>query len=202
MLIRRIAAAVVLLAVTGVGAFLVLERTMPDWYARHRYPLPYAQIVRAHAANYHLDPAELAAVIYVESRFRPHSVSKAGAVGLMQLLPDTAQGIADRTGGGDFEVADLEDPEINVRYGAWYLEHLRERFRDRPNADALALAAYNAGQGAVREWIAATPEGQAVRIRYAETRAYLEEVERVRGIYRRAYASELGYGYAAGSGDP
>ena len=66
----------------------------------------------------------VAAVVYEESRFRADTRSPAGAVGLMQLLPDTARGIAQRTGGGGFRVRDLRDPDINVRYGCWYLRHL------------------------------------------------------------------------------
>lgn len=193
MTVRRLIAAAVLTAIVAGAAVLALERAMPDWYARYRYPLEYASIVRGHASNYRLDAAELAAVIYVESGFRPRVRSGAGAVGLMQLLPETAQGIADRTGGEGFVADDLFRPEINVRYGAWYLDHLRQKYRGRPNARELALAAYNAGQGTVDSWIATTPPGEPVQIGYSETRAYLERVDQVRGIYRRAYAEELGY---------
>ncbi|HSC50341.1 MAG TPA: lytic transglycosylase domain-containing protein, partial [Gaiellaceae bacterium] len=87
---------------------------------RLRYPLRYDAIVRGHSRNYRLDPALLAAVIYQESKFRAHARSSSGAIGLMQLLPATAEGIAIHTGGTKFRVADLDDPEINVRYGSWY----------------------------------------------------------------------------------
>ena len=186
---RRLLAAVALLAVAGGVAFWLLEETMPSWYAKQRYPLRYAAIVRGHAENYNLDPSLLAAVIYTESKFDATTVSGAGAVGLMQLLPDTAKGIAARTGGSRFVVSDLRDPEINVRYGAWYLEHLREKYRGRENAMDLALAAYNAGQGRVDEWIRESPAGQPVRIRFAETRAYIDRVRDLSEIYRRTYAS-------------
>ena len=122
----------------------------PDWYLRARYPLEYEHIVSAHARNYDLDPALLAAVIYAESRFDADVESSAGAVGLMQLLPETAKGIALRTGGAEFVVSDLRDPEINVRYGSWYLDHLRERYDGDMR---LALAAYHAGQGTSIEWL-------------------------------------------------
>ena len=84
--------------------------------------------MRTHAHNYDLDPALLAAVIYSESRFRPHVRSARGAIGLMQLLPSTAEGIATRTGGTKFVPSDLDDPELNVRYGSWYLRHLRQHY--------------------------------------------------------------------------
>jgi len=189
---RLLALGLLLLLVLG-GGVIALERTMPSWYARYRYPLRYAAIVRGHAHNYHLDPALLAAVIYTESKFDPTTRSSKGAVGLMQLLPATAEGIAQRTGGARFVVSDLDDPEINVRYGAWYLEHLEQKYRNRPNSLDLALAAYNAGQGSVDRWIAEAPPGGSVHIAYAETRAYIGRVHDLQRIYRRAYAGELGY---------
>jgi soluble lytic murein transglycosylase len=124
-------------------------------------------------------------VIEEESKFDANARSSAGAVGLMQLTPQTAEGIAEYTGGTTFVLGDLTNPEINVRYGAWYLRHLLDRYHD----ERTALAAYNAGQENVDRWLAAH-EG----IQFAETRAYVDRVERLKGIYRRAYASELGLG--------
>ena len=97
------------------GAFGTIHFTHPAWYDRLWYPLRYSEIVRGHGRNYRLDPALLAAVIYQESKFRADARSDRGAVGLMQLLPETAKGIAERTGGTRFKVSDLLDPEINVR---------------------------------------------------------------------------------------
>jgi soluble lytic murein transglycosylase len=122
-------------------------------------------------------------VIEQESKFDATAHSHAGAVGLMQLQPATARGIAKYTGGSKFVVADLENPEINVRYGAWYLHHLMLKYHD----ERLALAAYNAGQENVDRWLDAH-EG----VQFAETRAYVDRVERLKGIYRRAYAKQLG----------
>jgi len=168
------------LAVASAAAWVV--ESEPDWYLRTRYPLEYAHIVRGHARNHDLDPALLAAVVYVESRFDPNARSEAGAVGLMQLLPATAKGIAIRTGGTRFVVADLRDPEINVRYGSWYLDHLLDQYGDTK----LALAAYHAGQGNVERW-----QRGGLGIVLAGQRAYLNEVERVRRVYERAYPREL-----------
>jgi soluble lytic murein transglycosylase len=176
-----VAISLALLAFAGVAAWVV--EAEPDWYLRARYPLEYEHIVSAHARNYDLDPALLAAVIYAESRFDPDVESSAGAVGLMQLLPDTAKGIALRTGGDRFVVSDLLHPEINVRYGSWYLDHLRTRYDGDMR---LALAAYHAGPGNVDEWLA-----QGSGIAFPETQDYVDEVERVRRVYARAYAGEL-----------
>jgi soluble lytic murein transglycosylase len=121
-------------------------------------------------------------VVYAESRFDPDAESAAGAIGLMQLLPDTAKGIALRTGGDRFVVGDLRNPEINVRYGSWYLEHLRERYQDMK----LVLAAYHAGQGNVDEW-----REKGVGIQFPETRDYVDKVLDAQRAYAEAYREEL-----------
>jgi soluble lytic murein transglycosylase len=165
------------LAVLVVGAIAVTSgaavvSAQPDWYLRLRYPLQYEGIVRGHAQNYDLDPALLAAVIYQESKFDANARSDSGAIGLMQLLPETAKGIAARTGGTRFTVDDLLDPEINVRYGSWYLRHLLDKY----GSEEKALAAYNGGQGNVDRGI-----------HYPETRHYVQRVLELRDVYRRAY---------------
>jgi soluble lytic murein transglycosylase len=179
------------IAVTGVvflaalvAAFFYVEETQPSWYARLRYPLEYEHIVRGHARQYELDAALLAAVIYRESKFDPDARSSSGAIGLMQLLPDTAQGIAQLTGGSRFEVDDLYDPEINVRYGSFYLRRLLEKYDD----ERLALAAYNAGQANVDGWLAEGVE----EIPFPETREFVDNVLEAREVYARVYADELG----------
>ena len=123
-------------------------------------------------------------MIEAESKFNPNARSDAGAIGLMQLTPSTAKGIAQYTGGSRFRVSDLTNPDINIRYGAWYLGHLLAKYKD----ERLALAAYNAGQQNVDSWLSAH-EG----IQFSETRDYVDKVERLKGIYRRSYASQLGY---------
>ncbi len=174
----RLLAASTLLIVAVAASFVYLRNGEPAWFQRVRYPLEYEQIVRGHARNYQLDPALLAAVIYQESKFRANAKSDAGAIGLMQLQPETAKGIAIRTGGSRFQTSDLYNPEINVRYGSWYLRHLLNKYGD----EKTALAAYNAGQRNVDQWRA---EGK--EIQFAETRAYVDHVEDLKGVYRDAY---------------
>jgi len=123
-------------------------------------------------------------VIEAESKFDANAHSAAGAVGLMQLTPSTAKGIALYTGGHNFHVSDLTNPEINVRYGAWYLRHLLDRYHQD---ERIALAAYNAGEENVDRW-----QAEGLGIQFDETRHYVDKVERLK-IYRRAYASQLGY---------
>ena len=124
-------------------------------------------------------------MIEQESKFNADAKSSTGAIGLMQLQPATAEGIALRTGGTKFVLSDLYNPELNVRYGAWYLRHLLDKYGD----ERTALAAYNAGQENVDRW---RSDHEAVQ--FPETRAYVASVERLKGIYRRAYRSALGLG--------
>jgi soluble lytic murein transglycosylase len=145
--------------------------------------LRYEEFITGHAANYHLDPELVAAVIYQESKFDADARSASGAVGLMQLLPETGQGIADRTGGEEWRPEDLLNPELNIRYGSWYLRHLLDKYGD----EELALAAYNAGQTNVDSW-----RERGVGIQFAETRHYVDRVEELKRTYAHAYASELG----------
>jgi soluble lytic murein transglycosylase len=179
--VRRFVAVVALaVAAAAVGVWVVSAQ--PAWYLRIRYPLRYEAIVRGHSRNYRLDPALLAAVIYTESKFDADAKSSSGAIGLMQLLPGTAEGIAIHTGGTRFRVSDLYTPEINVRYGSWYLRHLLDKYGD----ERTALAAYNAGQENVDRWRA---HGQGIQ--FPETRSYVARVEHLKKLYRKAYPSEL-----------
>jgi soluble lytic murein transglycosylase len=178
---KKLLVALVALTVFG-GAFAYVNATKPGWYIRLWYPLHYESIVRGHARHYRLDPALLAAVIYQESKFNSGVKSSSGAIGLMQLLPGTAEGIAIHTGGNRFRVHDLYNPEINIRYGAWYLRHLLDKYGD----ERTALAAYNAGQENVDRWRAAHSG-----IVFGETRHYVSRVEELKTLYRRGYGSEL-----------
>ena len=175
---RRLALLGALVAVAG-GVIAYAVSAEPGWYIRLRYPLEYESIIRGHAENYDLEPALIAAVIYRESKFDPDAVSDSGAIGLMQLLPETAQGIAEYTGGSEFRVEDLTDPELNVRYGSFYLRRLLRKY----GGDAsLALAAYHAGQGNVDGWL---ERGEGIA--FAETRGYVADVLELRERYRRGY---------------
>ncbi|HKB19691.1 MAG TPA: lytic transglycosylase domain-containing protein [Gaiellaceae bacterium] len=174
---RRVVPVTVIVLAVAVGS-VYFWNNQPTWFERIRYPLRYEQIVRGHARNYDLDPALLAAVIYQESKFRADAKSSSGAIGLMQLRPQTAEGIAIRTGGTRFRTSDLYNPELNVRYGSWYLRHLLDKYGDETDA----LAAYNAGQQNVDEWRA---EGKGIQ--FPETRAYVKRVEHLKHVYARAY---------------
>jgi soluble lytic murein transglycosylase len=155
-------------------------------------PLQYSSVIRHQAAAKHLDPALVAAVIYAETKFDPRT-SPAGAVGLMQLMPETATFLAKRSGATTFTPGDLSTPEVNIAYGSYYLRYLLNVYH---GDTVLALAAYNGGETNVDSWVrSAHADGQRFRvvdIPFPETRAYVQRVLTARGQYRKTYASALG----------
>jgi soluble lytic murein transglycosylase len=164
----------------------VLGPTVRDAILEITLPLRHEDIIRQQAREKSLDPALVAAVIYRESKFRDQT-SAAGAKGLMQILPDTAKFIARRSGGTQFELHDLANPQINIAYGCWYLRYLLDRYGGN---EVAAVAAYNAGHQHVDAW-----GGSALRIediRFPETKDYTHDVLDKRGDYARHYKSELG----------
>jgi peptidoglycan lytic transglycosylase len=178
-----------LLAAAAVGAAGGLALTRIDLGETLRevtLPLRHDAIIRQQAADKDLDPALIAAVIYSESRFQDQT-SHAGARGLMQITPQTAKVIENLSGGTTFVTEDLADPDINIAYGSFYLDHLLEKYDGNEIA---ALAAYNAGETHVDEWGGA--ELEADDIGFDETRGYVDEVLDKREEYREHYADDLG----------
>jgi len=174
-----------LLAAAAIGV-TVLGPMVHDAILEITLPLRHEDIIRQQAREKNLDPALVAAVIYRESKFRDQT-SAAGAKGLMQILPDTAQFIAKRTGGTQFELRDLANPQINISYGCWYLRYLLDRYGGN---EVAAVAAYNAGHGHVDDW-----GGSSLRIediQFPETRDYVHDVVAKRDDYAKHYKSELG----------
>jgi soluble lytic murein transglycosylase len=173
-------AGIVLALLVANGAFdhAIKELTLP---------LRHEDVIRQQAREKDVDAALIAAVIYAESKFQDLE-SSAGARGLMQITPDAADTIARNSEATSFELNDLGNPEINIRYGTFLLRELLARYE---GDEAAALAAYNAGPGNADKWGGA--DLTVEEIPFPETRAYVEEVLQKRDEYRRKYAKELGY---------
>jgi soluble lytic murein transglycosylase len=173
--------------VGALGGFLLVnserfQRTLEEF----TLPLRHEDIIRQQAAEKDVPADLIAAVIYNESRFRDQT-SNAGARGLMQITPGTAKVIEALSGGQTFESEDLADPDINIRYGTFYLRYLIEKFGQN---DVAALAAYNAGETNVAAW--GGGDLQVDQIPFPETREYVENVLDKREEYARHYRHELG----------
>jgi len=188
---RRIVTLLTLAVLVAAGFALVplVRRAIQHF----ELPLQYASIIRQQAAEKHLDPALIAAVIYAETRFNPRT-SSTGAEGLMQIEPATARFLAHRTGGIAFTLADLGTPQVNIAYGSYYLRYLMNEYG---GSKVLALAAYNGGDTNVNIWLG---RAQARHQRFtiadipiAQTRGYVAEVLSKQHAYRTKYARQLGY---------
>lgn len=179
--------------ILGVALVLALATLLfvrgPDEWQRRYYPLSHADEISASAKRHQVNPYLVAAVINAESSFEAETVSSAGAVGLMQVLPSTAQELA-RRGAVDpeaFPPARLEEPTVNIEYGTAYIRYLVERYHEIE----AALAAYNAGLSNADRWVA---EGGNIRdaIEFPETRHFVLRVVRGRDRYEALYPNALG----------
>jgi soluble lytic murein transglycosylase len=174
------------LGIAALAAFGISRIDFEKAIREVTLPLRHDDIIRQQAGEKDLDPALIAAVIYEESRFRDQT-SSAGAEGLMQVTPRTAERIARLSGGTQFVPEDLSDPDINIRYGSYWLKFLLDYYDGNVVA---ALAAYNAGEGNVDRWGGAGLEVEDIG--FPETRAYVEGVLKKRDEYSANYADDLG----------
>ena len=172
--------------VVGLGIYLAMQ-----FHSVQRglvYPYPYQDIVRKYAEKYKIDSSLAAAVIKAESKFEHTAVSHRGAVGLMQIMPDTGDWISEQLEDREYAPHRLSEPEINIRYGLWYLSALRKEFR---NNDILALAAYNAGRGNVTAWMEEYgwdyDFDDIEAIPFGETREYVRKVLENKAKYKELY---------------
>ena len=188
---RRRLVAVCVVALVG-AALVVATGLLGDAVREITLPLRHDDVIRQQAQDKSVDASLIAAVIYEESRFRDQT-SHAGARGLMQITPDTADFIAKNSGGYRFEQADLATPQINIAYGTYFLRYLLDHYDGN---EALAVAAYNAGLSNVDRWVGRAGGEDAfdtaADIPFPETRAYVANVLERREQYREHYARELG----------
>jgi soluble lytic murein transglycosylase len=176
---------IALLAVVFALGFLAfLGARGPAWFQRHYYPLRYETAIEASAKRHQINPYLVAAVIEAESGFDAGTISSAGAVGLMQVMPSTAEDLQRRGVVSEqvTEGRDLSDPVANIEYGAAYLRYLVDRYHEVETV----LAAYNAGLRHADSWSEA---GGDIReaIEFPETKEYVLRVVRARERYERLY---------------
>ncbi|MCI3923953.1 lytic transglycosylase domain-containing protein [Paenibacillus sp. TRM 82003] len=164
------------------------------------YPIRYEETITEYAETYEVDPYLVASIIRVESNFHPDKLSPKGAIGLMQLMPPTAEWIVKQEGASLSDLDRLDEAAINIRYGTWYIRSLKQQFAkmDTPKEDEIAriAAAYNAGPGNVDRWLT---EGRwsgmlasaSTEIPFGETRHYVNRVHYYYQKYARTYP-ELG----------
>ena len=159
---------------------------------RFVYMWPYQNEIVTYARRNKIDPFLVAAVIKNESEFRPGAVSPVGAVGMMQIMPETGEWIAGQMGLADYSVDSLYNPGINIRMGCWYLSELKFEFRDNL---LLMMMAYNAGRGNTHGWMNANgwdyTFGEIRKIPYPESRNYVASVLHDRGEYYRLYKDKI-----------
>lgn len=163
-------------------------QNVPQRFWEILFPLAYWDRIQTEAKKQNVDPYQLAAIIRQESGFEPSTVSNAGAVGLMQIMPAEAARLGEAAGLTDVTREKLFDPDTNIAVGAAEFRLKLNRMNDNPT---LATAAYNAGEDPVGRWLAQTPVDDidlfVEAIPYAETRLYVKTVTRNRFEYRRIY---------------
>ena len=174
----------VLAALALVGGKMIYERLE----GKERYQLEYQDIIEKNAKEYRLDPYFVAAVINTESGFNKDAVSDAGALGLMQIMPETGQWIAGKFSMDSFQDKQLFDPEINIEFGCWYLHFLEEMFGGNRQ---LIAAGYNAGHNRVTTWLSdPTISANGLNLDHipiAETDQYVQKIEKAYQKYKELY---------------
>ena len=154
------------------------------------YPKPseYKSFVKEYSEKYRVPENIVYAVIKVESKFDSSAESSVGALGLMQIMPDTFSWLTNDRLGDRFSVGMLYDPETNIKYGVYYLSWLYDRYADWD----ITLAAYNAGPGNVDKWledptVSDLETGKLINIPFKETREYVKKVNKALGKYESLY---------------
>lgn len=164
-----------------------LEELQRDYW-RYLYPLAWEARLRARAERHDLDPYLVAALIRQESEFNPGARSRAGALGLMQIMPQTGRGLFRRLGIPGFSTRKLTQPDVSLRLGTFHLKEVLARFAGKVEQ---ALAGYNAGVRRVPGWLELGPFGEPAEfvetIPFSETRGYVQSVLRNQEMYRRLY---------------
>ena len=184
------AAVVCLIPCLAVGAGIALNHLWRMWDA-HTHPKDYVDYVEQYAEEYDVPADVIWAVIKVESDFDPLAESSVGARGLMQMMPATFDWLTGKEHLGEhLPDTALYTPEVSIRYGAYYLRYLHQKFDNWETV----FAAYNGGEGNVAKWLAdpqySDGQGNLTYIPFEETRNYVTKVKNARQAYRELYGEE------------
>ena len=177
----------VCLIIVGAAVWFFTARVGQDLFLRLQFPARYSEYVERYAEEMNVNPNLVYAIIKNESNFRRNAQSPVGAMGLMQLMEPTAYDVAHKHGVmSEFTIDDIFEPSVNIRLGTWYFANLYHNVFDGNLVNA--LAAYNAGQGNVNEWLRNpdwVEDGTLVYIPFGETRRYVERVLNALEVYER-----------------
>ncbi|MFP4016462.1 MAG: lytic transglycosylase domain-containing protein [Halanaerobiales bacterium] len=178
-----------IILVVLIVSMLILSQL--NWFWRLIYPLQYDNIIIINAEEYSIDPALVAAMIFVESKYITSASSHRGARGLMQIMPDTGFWIAEQLDISGFSEEMLYDPAINIMFGCWYISNLNQQFNEQL---LVVLAAYNAGRGNVKKWLENNNwvgrNATLDDLPFEETRNYIKQVVAVYARYKKIYDFE------------
>ena len=185
----RRALVIAILAVVAIGIGFLADFII-TCFEKNAYPREYAEYVEAYAEQYGVPETLIFAVIRTESSFDSGAVSSAGAVGLMQMLPETFEWLTDEILFDHLESGMLYDPETNIKYGTYLLSRYYDRYGDW----RLVFAAYNGGPGNLDKWLEdpeySDGEGGLKKIPFRETRNYVKKVTDAWDMYERLYGEE------------
>lgn len=174
------------------GGYLIYEDVQYQRALRN-YPVAYADLIAQYAGTYELDPYLVQSIMRCESSNDPSAVSDTGAIGLMQIMPDTGTWIAHKLDLDDVYSQDLlYQAEVNIEFGCWYLRFLSGRFNGNVKQ---MIAAYNAGHGSVEDWLADqrfSEQGELVTIPFEQTARYYERVTAAYENYTTLYPDLFG----------
>ena len=184
-----------------LAVVIVLMFYNTKWIGQWLYPIKYREDIETSAAQHQLDPLLIAAIIRVESNYTPDLVSPKNAVGLMQIMPETAEWIIKKNGYSPETIQRLPQANVNIEMGSWYVRFLMNHFQPildnlPPDSQiAVVAAAYNAGPGTVKNWLrSGIWDGTFENVRqipYGETRHYIQRVTYYYKKYHEFYADDF-----------
>lgn len=185
--LSRSIAIIIILILSVIAGFVIDD--ICDAIDRKTHPIKYSEYVEKYSKMYSVPKEIIYATIRTESEFASNAVSSVGAIGLMQMMPDTFKWLCEKNG-ESLEEGMLYDPETNIRYGTYYLSYLYSEF----GLWETVYAAYNCGPGRVKEWQTneeyADENGVLEKIPFKETREYVKKVSKAVDIYKKLYFKE------------